>query len=86
MRDRLTLDLRRIENMAAGLEDIARQLNPLHCVSDSWTRPNDLRIERIPAPIGVIGMIYESRTNVGVGPPHCASSLEMQSSYAVASR
>ncbi len=64
-RDRLTLTPARIEAMARGLEDIARLPDPLDRQLAEWTRPNGLRIRRVPAPIGVIGMIYESRPNVG---------------------
>ncbi len=64
-RDRLTLTAERVEAMAAGLEDIAALPDPLARVLAAWTRPNGLRIERIAQPIGVIGMIYESRPNVG---------------------
>ncbi len=64
-RDRLTLTPPRIEAMAAGLEDIAALPDPLSRTLADWTRPNGLRIRRVPAPIGVIGMIYESRPNVG---------------------
>ena len=64
-RDRLTLTPPRIEAMAAGLEDIAALPDPLSRTLADWTRPNGLHIRRIPAPIGVIGMIYESRPNVG---------------------
>ncbi|MFK3664125.1 glutamate-5-semialdehyde dehydrogenase [Ochrobactrum teleogrylli] len=66
LRDRLTLSPARIEAMAASLEEIAGQPDPLHRVLDSWTRPNGLHIERVPSSIGVIGMIYESRPNVGI--------------------
>ena len=64
-RDRLALNPARIEAMAAGLEDIAALPDPLDRVLDEWTRPNGLRIRRVPQPLGVIGMIYESRPNVG---------------------
>ncbi len=64
-RDRLTLTPARIEAMARGLEDIAALPDPLDRVLAEWTRPNGLRIRRVAAPIGVIGMIYESRPNVG---------------------
>jgi glutamate-5-semialdehyde dehydrogenase len=64
-RDRLTLTDARVEAMAAGLEDIARLPDPLGRTLGDWTRPNGLRIQRIATPIGVIGMIYESRPNVG---------------------
>jgi len=64
-RDRLTLTPPRIGAMAQGLADIAALPDPLDRSLGEWTRPNGLRIRRIPAPIGVIGMIYESRPNVG---------------------
>ncbi len=51
--------------MAQGLEDIAQLPDPLGRTLADWTRPNGLRIQRIATPIGVIGMIYESRPNVG---------------------
>jgi glutamate-5-semialdehyde dehydrogenase len=51
--------------MAQGLADIAGLPDPLDRDLGEWTRPNCLRIRRVPAPIGVIGMIYESRPNVG---------------------
>jgi glutamate-5-semialdehyde dehydrogenase len=64
-RDRLTLTPPRIAAMAAGLDAIADLPDPLARSLAEWTRPNGLRIRRIPQPIGVIGMIYESRPNVG---------------------
>ena len=64
-RDRLTLTPARIEAMAAGLEEIAALPDPLARTLAEWTRPNGLHLRRIAAPIGVIGMIYESRPNVG---------------------
>ena len=60
-RDRLALTEARVEAMAAGLEDVAALPDPLGRVLADWTRPNGLRIRRIATPIGVIGMIYESR-------------------------
>jgi glutamate-5-semialdehyde dehydrogenase len=65
MRDRLTLNATRISAMAQGLADIASLPDPLARGVEEWTRPNGLRIARVPAPLGVIGMIYESRPNVG---------------------
>ena len=62
--DRLALDGGRIESMAAGLEDIAALDDPIGAVIDQWERPNGLRIERVRVPLGVIGVIYESRPNV----------------------
>ena len=64
-RDRLALTEARVEGMANGLDDIARLPDPLDRTLADWTRPNGLRIQRVATPIGVIGMIYESRPNVG---------------------
>ena len=64
-RDRLALTPARIEAMAQGLDDIAALPDPLARILADWTQPNGLRIQRIPQPLGVIGMIYESRPNVG---------------------
>ncbi len=62
--DRLALDDKRIEAMAKGLEDIAALADPVGQVIAAWTRPNGLKIERIRTPLGVVGIIYESRPNV----------------------
>ena len=64
MLDRLMLDSGRVEAMAAGLEAIAALPDPLGRVLAEWTRPNGLSIRRIAVPLGVIGIIYESRPNV----------------------
>ncbi|HZT86580.1 MAG TPA: glutamate-5-semialdehyde dehydrogenase [Stellaceae bacterium] len=64
MRDRLALDPKRLEGIAAGLEAIAELPDPVGKVLASWTRPNGLKIERVSVPLGVIGIIYESRPNV----------------------
>jgi glutamate-5-semialdehyde dehydrogenase len=64
LRDRLVLDPRRLEAIAAGLEAIADLPDPVGRVLASWTRPNGLAIERVAVPLGVIGIIYESRPNV----------------------
>jgi glutamate-5-semialdehyde dehydrogenase len=64
MLDRLTLTEERIAGMAKGLEDIAALPDPVGAVMDQWERPNGLRIARIRVPLGVIGIIYESRPNV----------------------
>jgi len=64
-RDRLALTPARVEAMARGLDDIAALPDPLARTLADWKRPNGLRIQRVAAPIGVIGMIYESRPNVG---------------------
>jgi glutamate-5-semialdehyde dehydrogenase len=62
--DRLALDPKRLESVAAGLEDIAALPDPIGRVLADWTRPNGLRISRVSVPLGVIGIIYESRPNV----------------------
>ncbi|HEY4922586.1 MAG TPA: glutamate-5-semialdehyde dehydrogenase [Xanthobacteraceae bacterium] len=62
--DRLMLDAKRVEAIAAGIEVVARLADPVGTVMDSWTRPNGMRIERVRVPLGVIGVIYESRPNV----------------------
>jgi glutamate-5-semialdehyde dehydrogenase len=62
--DRLELTSARIEAMAAGLEAIAALADPIGEVMAAWDRPNGLRIERVRVPLGVIGVIYESRPNV----------------------
>jgi len=77
--DRLTLTEARIEAMARGLEEVAALPDPLHRTLVDWTRPNGLRIQRIATPIGVIGMIYESRPNVGAD----AAALCLKSGNAV---
>ena len=62
--DRLTLTPARVESMAHGLEDIAALPDPVGAVLTEWTRPNGMRISRVRVPIGVIGIIFESRPNV----------------------
>ena len=62
--DRLTLTPQRIEAMAQGLEDIAALPDPVGKVQAQWTRPNGMQISRVAVPIGVIGIIFESRPNV----------------------
>jgi glutamate-5-semialdehyde dehydrogenase len=64
LRDRLALDPKRLEAIAAGLEAIADLPDPVGRVLAQWTRPNGLAIERVAVPLGVIGIIYESRPNV----------------------
>ena len=62
--DRLLLNETRIEAMARGLEDVAALNDPVGHVLAKWTRPNGMEISRVAVPIGVIGIIYESRPNV----------------------
>ena len=64
LRDRLLLDETRIEAMAHGLEDVAALPEPVGRVLADWTQPNGLRFQRVSVPLGVIGIIYESRPNV----------------------
>jgi glutamate-5-semialdehyde dehydrogenase len=64
MLDRLRLDASRVESMAGALEAIAELADPIGSVLAEWTRPNGLRIQRRRVPLGVIGIIYESRPNV----------------------
>jgi glutamate-5-semialdehyde dehydrogenase len=64
MLDRLMLDDSRIDGMAAGLEAIVELPDPLGRVMAEWQRPNGLEIQRVAVPLGVIGIIYESRPNV----------------------
>ena len=77
--DRLELTEDRIEGMAAALEQIAELPDPVGRQLAQFDRPNGLKIERVAVPIGVIGMIYESRPNVGAD----ASALCLKSGNAV---
>jgi len=62
--DRLRLDAARIEAMARGLDEIAALPDPVGSVAAQWQRPNGLLIQRVRVPLGVVGIIYESRPNV----------------------
>jgi glutamate-5-semialdehyde dehydrogenase len=62
--DRLLLDDKRIESIAQGLESIAALADPIGGKIAEWTRPNGLLIQRVRVPLGVVGIIYESRPNV----------------------
>ena len=62
--DRLTLTPAHIEAMAKGLEEIAELPDPVGATLSEWTRPNGMKISRVRVPIGVIGIIFESRPNV----------------------
>jgi glutamate-5-semialdehyde dehydrogenase len=64
MIDRLVLNEARIESMAAGLETIATMHDPINRMIEEWERPNGLLIQKVSVPLGVIGIIYESRPNV----------------------
>src|SRR5438309_3479699 len=64
MIDRLRLDEKRIQRMADGIREVAALKDPAGKVIVEWTRPNGLHISKVRVPIGVIGIIYESRPNV----------------------
>jgi glutamate-5-semialdehyde dehydrogenase len=77
--DRLKLDEKRVDAMARGLDDVAELPDPIGTVLAEWTRPNGMRIQRVRVPLGVIGIIYESRPNVTAD----AGALCLKSSNAV---
>jgi glutamate-5-semialdehyde dehydrogenase len=77
--DRLLLDERRVAAIAQGLREVAALPDPLARTLAEWTQPNGLRISRIAQPIGVLGMIYESRPNVGAD----AAALAIKSGNAI---
>jgi glutamate-5-semialdehyde dehydrogenase len=62
--DRLKLDEKRVEGMAHAIEDVIALADPVGAVAAEWTRPNGLQIQRVRVPLGVVGIIYESRPNV----------------------
>src|SRR5579863_10023939 len=66
MRDRLLLTGARIKEMAQGVRDVAALGDPVGEILAEWTRPNGLRIRKVRVPLGVVGIIYESRPNVTV--------------------
>ena len=77
--DRLALNPARVEAMAKGIEDVAALTDPVGETMASWTRPNGLVISRVRVPLGVIGMIFESRPNVTAD----AGALALKSGNAV---
>ena len=79
LQDRLCLNEARVEAMAHGLEDIARLADPIGRHLAQWSRPNGMVIQRVCVPLGVIGIIYESRPNVTAD----AGALCLKSSNAV---
>lgn len=62
--DRLALDPARVDAIAAGIDAVRGLKDPVGTVMESWSRPNGMRIERVRVPLGVIGIVYESRPNV----------------------
>jgi len=77
--DRLTLNQERIKEMAAGLREVAALPDPVGEVIKTWKRPNGMQVSKVRVPIGVIGIIYESRPNVTAD----AASLCLKSGNAV---
>lgn len=77
--DRLTLTPERLDAIAAGVDAIAALPDPVGEVTAEWVRPNCLRIQRVRTPIGVIGMIFESRPNVAAD----ASALALRAGNAI---
>ena len=62
--DRLSLDPKRVAAIATGIDAVRALEDPVGEIMESWTRPNGMRIERVRVPLGVVGIIYESRPNV----------------------
>jgi glutamate-5-semialdehyde dehydrogenase len=77
--DRLRLDDRRVAAMADGVDTVAALPDPVGAVIASWSRPNGMRIEQVRVPLGVIGIIYESRPNVTAD----AAALSLKAGNAV---
>ncbi len=82
MRDRLLLTAERIGDMARGVREVAALPDPVGETLAEWTRPNGLRIRKLRVPLGVVGIIYESRPNVTVD----AAVLALKTGNAVALR
>src|SRR5271154_4504598 len=80
--ERLTLDDRRVEAMAAGVMQVEALDDPVGAAIEKRTRPNGLKIEKVRVPIGVIAMIYESRPNVTID----AAALTLKAGNAVVLR
>ena len=82
MLDRLSLNPGRISAMAQAVREIVRLCDPVHQTLDEWLRPNGLRIRKVRVPLGVVGIIYESRPNVTVD----TASLALKTGNAVVLR
>ena len=79
MMDRLMLDSDRIRGICTALRDVAKQADPVGRELDAWSRPSGLHIKKVATPLGVIGVIYESRPNVTAD----AGALALKSGNAV---
>src|SRR6185312_7869478 len=66
MRDRLLLTPVRVKEMAKAVRDVAALPDPIGEVMEEWTRPNGLKLRKVRVPLGVVGIVYESRPNVTV--------------------
>jgi len=82
MRDRLLLNPERIAAMVAGVREVADLSDPVGATLEEWTRPNGLRIRKVRVPLGVVGVIYESRPNVTVD----TASLALKTGNAIVLR
>jgi glutamate-5-semialdehyde dehydrogenase len=82
MRDRLLLTLERIATMVAGVREVASLPDPIGETVAEWTRPNGLRIRKVRVPLGVVGVVYESRPNVTVD----SASLVLKAGNAIVLR
>src|SRR5438105_7699853 len=82
MRDRLVLTPERVTDMARAVRDVAALPDPVNAVLEEWTRPNGLLIRKVRVPLGVIGIVYESRPNVTVD----AATLALKTGNAVVLR
>jgi glutamate-5-semialdehyde dehydrogenase len=82
MRDRLLLNSERIATMVAGLREVASLPDPVGETMAEWTRPNGLRIRKVRVPLGVVGVVYESRPNVTVD----TTSLALKTGNAIVLR
>ena len=82
MRDRLLLNPERIAAMVTGVREVAGLSDPVGATLEEWTRPNGLRIRKVRVPLGVVGVIYESRPNVTVD----TASLALKTGNAIVLR
>ena len=76
MRDRLLLTPERIAAMVAGVREVAELPDPVGETLAEWIRPNGLRIRKVRVPLGVVGVIYESRPNVTVDTVLCPKNRQ----------
>ena len=82
MIDRLTLNVDRIKDMVKSLDEIIKLKDPVGCIISEWYRPNGLHIQKLSIPLGVVGVIYESRPNVTID----ASAISIKAGNAIVLR